>query len=341
MWLGGLVFIAHMAGCSQPEGIREYDVPKPPHRMLGAIIVKGEEGWFFKVTGPREGLAAETEKFRKFVESVRFEEGASGPKWTLPDGWQEAGASKMRYMTIKLKAGGEDCELSVSRLPMRGNSTSYVLDNLNRWRGQIQSYPLISSELPTATTAVPLAGDLQATLMDVVGTLEPKSPQSKGGMEMGDMDSMMAGPPPSAPRSPPANLKFKLPEGWKEGEGSAFSKLAFEVRSEGQQVKITVTDLPAAANPLLDNINRWRGQMRLPPVTEADLPNHLRAIPVDGGSGQYVQIEGAKDAPKPQTLLGVVAYRGESAWFVKLQGDAPLAAREKERFEQFVQSLKF
>ena len=44
-------------------------------RMLGAIVPddKGGRTWFFKVTGPAKAVGAQTEKFQKFVESVKLE----------------------------------------------------------------------------------------------------------------------------------------------------------------------------------------------------------------------------------------------------------------------------
>ena len=154
---------------------------------------------------------------------------------------------------------------------------------------------------------------------------------------------MFAGAPsrPAPETSPAPAPKFRLPDGWSEAEPVRFSRLTFEVRDGQQQVKITVTDLPAASNPLLDNVNRWRGMMQLPPLAEAELPQQVRSIQVDDVSGSYVELSTPAEAAKPQALLGVVAYRGDQAWFVKLQGDATLASREKSRFEEFVKSLQF
>jgi len=345
--MGGWAWIVALSlvGCQKPAEIRQYEVPKPPHRMLGAMVLRGQEAWFFKVTGPREELAQQSDKFQKFMQSVRFAEtGGGGPTWDLPDGWKETGASETRFQTIKFKAGDEECELAVSKLPFQSSKADdYLLANLNRWRGQIELSPLLSEELPRETKKVTLGEGTVATLVDLVGTLEPKSPTGKGDMGMGMGRGMFAGPRPELPPdSPPsAPLKFQLPEGWSEGEPARFSKLTFEVRDGKEQVKITVTDLPAQSNPLLDNINRWRGMMQLPPVAEAELAKQLRSIQVGGVSGSYVELSTPAESQKPQTLLGVVAYRGDQAWFVKLQGDTPLASREKSRFEEFVQSLQF
>lgn len=334
-----------VVGCRKPIEMREYEVSKPPHRMLGAMIMRGDEAWFFKVTGPREGLGAEAARFEEFLKSVRFGEASSkGPTWNLPEGWKETGASEMRFQTIKFTAGGEECELSVSKLPMQASADGddFLLRNLNRWRGQIELWPILSDELEQETRRVSLADGTVATVVDLVGTLEPKSPAGKGGMGMGMGRDMLSGEPPTAPKTRPSqDLKYKLPEGWQEAEAARFSRITFEVRDGKQQVKITVTDLPAASNPLLDNINRWRGIMKLPPVDEAGMKRDVQPIKVGDVSGSYVELATPDGAAAPQALLGVVAYQGETAWFVKLQGDAALATREKTRFEEFVRSLQF
>ena len=60
-----------------------------------------------------------------------------------------------------------------------------------------------------------------------------------------------------------------------------------------------------------------------------------QAVDFAGSPADYVQFFGAKDA-----ILGVIAVRGDMAWFVKLQGASELAKRERQRFEEFVNSIR-
>ena len=53
-----------------------------------------------------------------------------------------------------------------------------------------------------------------------------------------------------------------------------------------------------------------------------------------------VELKGEKGDAK-QTILGVMTVRDKTAWFIKLHGDAAVAAAEKERFEEFVKSVRF
>ena len=85
---------------------------------------------------------------------------------------------------------------------------------------------------------------------------------------------------------------------------------AFEVKNGDQSVEITATRMPGDASTLLLNVNRWRGQIQLAPASEAELAADSEKIDIDGASGTYVQLIGAKDA-----ILGVVAGSEELlAW---------------------------
>jgi hypothetical protein len=117
-------------------------------------------------------------------------------------------------------------------------------------------------------------------------------------------------------------------------------KAAFKVRDGQAEVEITVIDLAAAAGEPLSNINRWREQVKLPAITAADLPKEARPVDFAGVAGMFVESVGPEGESPRETILGVIAVRGDRSWFVKLKGDAALAAREKQRFEAFVKSIR-
>ncbi len=118
-------------------------------------------------------------------------------------------------------------------------------------------------------------------------------------------------------------------------------KAAFEVASTAGRVEITLIDLDRAAGDRLANINRWRGQVGLPPITEAELPKAITSVSIAGQMGDFVELPGDPAAEKAQSILGVIFDRGEQTWFLKLQGSPELAVAEKEHFLAFASSLKF
>jgi len=138
-----------------------------------------------------------------------------------------------------------------------------------------------------------------------------------------------------------SGLAYETPEGWVAGKAGGFRKAAFEVHDEGRKVEITAIDLPGSAGNVLDNVNRWRGQIQLTATKQADLDKQLKKLPVGDATGQFVELIGPDTASPRQAILGVILPVGSKTWFFKLQGDSTLAEKEKTHFEEFVRSIKF
>ena len=146
-------------------------------------------------------------------------------------------------------------------------------------------------------------------------------------------------PAMQAPASSPGQPKWTVPEGWKETAGNEFSLAAFAVSDGKMSIKTTVS---RAGGDLLQNLNRWRGQLGLEPWSNSELAKSAKVLPVDGSDGTLVELIGTDaKTKKPSCTIGVIVPRGDSAWFFKLTGDVELAQREKSNFEAFVQSVKF
>lgn len=347
----GLLLAALVAGCGQEEGIRTYTVSKslPSDRMLAAIVPYEGEAWFLKLTGPNEAVEDVEPAFRKLIASVRRD--GSDLAWDLPAGWTKQPGGQMRFATLVVESGGQSLECSVSRLPMAEASLdSYILANINRWRGQMRQPPLTLSELPKQSETLSTQDGRPATVVSIEGEL------SGGGMAGGMGGGMGAAPfaggparPPTAPSSSSASsetsaasVTYEQPASWSEGQKevsrggiSIRRDAAFEVRDGDRRVEITLTKLPGGAGATLPNVNRWRGQVGLDSVTEEALRADLKQLSFAGSPADYVQFSGTE-----QTVLGVVAERDGMTWFVKLQGDRELAERERPAFEKFVESIR-
>jgi hypothetical protein len=64
--------------------------------------------------------------------------------------------------------------------------------------------------------------------------------------------------------------KWQLPTGWKEAPGNTMRFATIVVPSDRKPLEITVNALPWSGTPadMLSNVNRWRGQLQLPPIAE-------------------------------------------------------------------------
>jgi len=181
-----------LAGCGGEEEIERYYVDKPPaatkQRLLGAIVPRGPQCWFFKMIGPADSVAPHAEGFTALVESIRFGEGeGTTPTWDLPEGWRQDPGRGMRLATIRPDPDDSALEMSVIPLPVRGpDIDGYVLSNVNRWRGQVGLDGIEAGRLAEQTTAVAL-GDATATIVDVTGkrASDGAHPMSSGSTGMG------------------------------------------------------------------------------------------------------------------------------------------------------------
>lgn len=326
-------------------------------RMLAAIVPRGETSWFFKLTGPNEAVANEMKNFVSFIRSLNFPEGGDGdgePTWSLPPGWKLSSAAPAdsdgmvsRFATVQIDTKDTALELSVTPLPTVGGVDDFVLQNVNRWRGQMGLELTTRARLLAQTqedegaigeTARLLVDGSTATLVNLEGTLESgssgrapfalrRTPPRRG---LGAVDGTIK-----------AALKYDVPEGWSPAAGTALSAAAFKVSADGQSAEITVTALGAAAGDLPSNVNRWRTQIGLDAVASEQIREQLETLEVDGTEGAYVELMGPEKTQPREAILGVIVVRDERAWFFKLKGDADLARREKSRFESFVRSVQF
>jgi hypothetical protein len=101
---------------------------------------------------------------------------------------------------------------------------------------------------------------------------------------------------------------WNLPAGWKEVENPVASGPGLEryktLRLEESPVlDLAVTSLPIpqtdADEYMLANVNRWRGQMTLPPLTKADLPAQTASVATKDGRATLVSLVGRLKANIP------------------------------------------
>jgi hypothetical protein len=137
----------------------------------------------------------------------------------------------------------------------------------------------------------------------------------------------------NAPEQESSGPKYKTPEGWTVGGPRTMRLATLEVADGDQKCDISLSQL-AAGQSVLDNVNRWRKQVKLAEVAEADL--QLKPIKSGGFDGSLVVATG-----ETETILAVIIPRPDTTYFVKLQGPNALALREMEKFVQFTESIEW
>ena len=128
----------------------------------------------------------------------------------------------------------------------------------------------------------------------------------------------------------------------------------FEVGSGEARLEISLSSFPGDAGGLLANVNRWRGQVNLPPLEQAALPATLEPFTAGTLSGQIVDLLGttasgaasmtsgsaATNAPVPTHIIGAILTDGSTSWFIKATGTPTVIDPHKDAIVAFAKSFR-
>ncbi|HUQ68675.1 MAG TPA: hypothetical protein VM165_04075, partial [Planctomycetaceae bacterium] len=80
------------------------------------------------------------------------------------------------------------------------------------------------------------------------------------------------------------NPDWTLPTGWTRQPGTHQMRFATLAIAADPPLEVTVSALPTSEDTVLANINRWRGQLSLSPVTAANLGDESETIATKSGA---------------------------------------------------------
>ena len=158
----------------------------------------------------------------------------------------------------------------------------------------------------------------------------PASPPT--GMAMGQGMGELPPPPEGG------GLKWTLPKGWVEEKGGGMRFATLKAPVAGK-VDISVVVLAGAAGGELANVNRWRGQIGLPPIDDKVL-SAARTV-VNAKVGTVAVFDFTSDGQtKTRMVTGLLSTPDGSTWFLKMMGDAAPVAQAKPEFLRLMESLR-
>ncbi len=160
---------------------------------------------------------------------------------------------------------------------------------------------------------------------------EPSSaaPAPAGGAAMADT---------AVPTSSGAGLAWTAPSGWTAKPASAMRKGSYALAGAGGDAgDLSITAFPGDVGGLLANVNRWRGQVQLPPLGDAELAGAVTS-PSQGGLQLTLVDAASPDGSK--RILGAIVPLGDSTWFFKLTGTDALVASSKPAFVAFLRTVR-
>ncbi len=142
-------------------------------------------------------------------------------------------------------------------------------------------------------------------------------------------------------------FRFSIPYDWEivEGEGSMrILDMRFGKELEGE---VYLSHLPGAAGGVIGNLDRWRKQMGLPPMTPEEMAA-LSSIEMMQGTAPFIDLEGAftkmgeTEAKPDYRMLGAVRMLSEQGptLFVKMTGPKELVDEHALDFKRFCYFLR-
>jgi len=158
-----------------------------------------------------------------------------------------------------------------------------------------------------------------------------------------------ATPPPAAPgmdnmanTAVPTGsdrLTWTAPARWTAKPASAMRKGSYAIKGDGLEADLSITAFPGDTGGLLANLNRWRGQISLPPLTGDQLDANRQHVDIGPLHVDVVDFAGTANGAPTRIIGAVVPVDGET-WFFKLMGPDALVAGEKAVFMEFLQTVR-
>ena len=311
-----------------------------PKRILGAIIPTQEGCYFLKATESPEKLEALLGDIRAMVESFAVDEQTGRPSSKLADGWVMNPRNDIAIAEFISPPSTGQIKFTVTALAMPPETqwTSYLLSNVNRWRGQLKLPELTADTLQDSLLEVSRGpNSIPAYIFDAVGTgsgaMSASNPSDKA--------TATASEPTSSKRP---TLEYDLPEGWSVGQGSQFRLATLNIQSSNGPGEVTVsmaTDNPQANTMMwYQQVAKESDTSKLQPLVAKTIES-AETFPV--GDKQATLYEIRIDQQNTSPTLLVVSLPTETPQmhlFVKLIGENRLALDQKDKLIQFVQSLK-
>lgn len=359
-----LLFLAAVlgVGCNRDEtAIRTYSAPKdaPAPQVAAAPEMPAE------ATGAEAPPPSTSEPIT----------------WSVPTGWKAVHSdSKMRYATFQVSPEDPKAQLTVMQLPAEAadvlpnvnrwagqlklpdvtaaDVSKYVQPtqvsgeqaSMVDMTGSAESgnppTRLLAAIVPhgesawfvTLKAAEPIAaaqkqsfGEFVRSIQFPTGPAASASPESRAEQAFGPSDQSFK------------LTKWKTPEGWQEQPGSnEFRVTSFRVGSGDATAELLVSRIPQQGiGSLLGNINRWREQVGLEPVT-TDKDAGFRPVNVAGQPALFLSLVGPNaDGKEPKQILVALTIRGADGWFFKMLGPESVVAPQQDAFRQFLDSLQF
>ena len=349
-----VVTVTVLGGCEKNSEIKVYRVSKAP---LEQSAPQQQDAMPTNTAAPRMpgGLAP-----------------AAETAVTTPPNWESQPLSQMRQASFLVK-GDNGAVADVSFVSL-GSAAGNVLENVNRWLGQLGQPPITEQKLGEMAQRLHTSlGDM--TIVDLAGLPDNADPsrdgriiaamlttanstlffKMRGNADLAEAQkadfikwvaavcdaqtqtgsSQVAAAPQQTTTTP--TIKWTTPEGWTEVPPSSMRYASFNAAAEdGGKIDISVVTFPGDGGSDTDNINRWRGQIGLAPVDANAVTSQVAPLKTGDTTFSTTDIAGNKTR-----TIAAWTRRDGRVWFFKATGPTAAVEKEKPNFVKFIESIRF
>jgi len=142
------------------------------------------------------------------------------------------------------------------------------------------------------------------------------------------------------PTASGAELTWTAPSEWKAKAATAMRKGTYTISGDaGASAELAITAFPGDVGGTVANVNRWRGQLGLSPLPDADVSTGLTQVEAHGLTATVVDFANPAASP-PQRIVGAMIPFGGATWFFKLMGPEAIVAGAKPAFLKLLQTVQ-
>jgi|TARA_B110000967_G_C18704542_1_gene469539 hypothetical protein len=133
------------------------------------------------------------------------------------------------------------------------------------------------------------------------------------------------------------NLSWDLPKGWVPSKGHSMRLASFDVPFSSGVGDLSIISLSGISGGLLANVNRWRAQINLDPISE----NEILDVSEVGESkmGAFRIFRMVNNSNNEKAILAAVLPTGEKTFFIKLTASQQGLIELESIFEKFCSSI--
>ena len=143
----------------------------------------------------------------------------------------------------------------------------------------------------------------------------------------------------TTPSPTKAAYTWTLPKGWTDQPASGMRLATIIIPTDSEPLNASITEF---GGDLAGNVNRWRGQIGLAQLPEAEILPSLKIVESalgKDGKGYIVTLINPA-SPEKSMLAAIIPRPSGTSVFIKVTGSADALKAIAEPFSKFTQSLK-